>query len=73
MITPLRSVRVRRGLTLQAVADAVGFDTGNLSRMEQGKQPASRDMAERLAAYFNYEVTELQLIYPERYVLTSCH
>lgn len=66
--SPLRQARRQRELTLQAVADAVGTDTGNLSRVERGLQIPSKDLAERLAKFFG--ITELQIIYPERFA--SC-
>jgi transcriptional regulator with XRE-family HTH domain len=50
-ITPLRKVRKQARITLQEVAAAVGWDTGNLSRVERG-QRCSYEMAERLVAFF---------------------
>lgn len=55
---------------MKEVADAVEVDTGNLSRIENAKQTVSRELAERLAAYYGHEVTEMQIIYPERYMTT---
>ncbi len=67
MNSPLKQVRLKREKTLQEVADAVGIDTGNLSRIERGLQVPSKDLTERLAKYFEGEVTETQIIYPERF------
>ncbi len=67
MTTPLRQAREQRNLTIQQVAAAVGIDSGNLSRIERGIQVPSKDMTEKLAQYFNGEVTETQIIYPERF------
>lgn len=67
-MTPLAALRRKRGETLQKVADAVGTDTGNLSRIERGTQVPSKVMAEKLAQYFDNEVTETQIIYPERFM-----
>lgn len=67
MSTPLKDVRLKRGLTLKEVADAVEVDTGNLSRIENSKQTVSKDLAARLATFYGHEVTEMQIIYPERY------
>ena len=67
MTTPLRQARERRNLTIQQVAAAVGIDTGNLSRIERGLQVPSKELTEKLAKYFGGEITELQIIYPERF------
>lgn len=67
MQAPLKTVRIRRGHTLDQVAQAVGTDSGNLSRIENGKQKASPDLAERLAKHFGGEITEIQILYPERF------
>ena len=40
---------------------------GNISRLENGKQRASPDLAERLAKHFGYAITEIQILYPERF------
>lgn len=68
MKSPLRQARERRGLTLKEVADHVAVDQGNLSRIERGEQTPSKDLVESLSKFFGHEVTELQIIYPERYV-----
>lgn len=66
MNSPLRKARKARGLTLEDVAAKVGTDTGNLSRIERGQQ-ASKDMVDKLVKFFDGQVTELQIIYPERF------
>jgi transcriptional regulator with XRE-family HTH domain len=68
MITPLRRVREQRGQTIQQVAVAVGVDSGNLSRIERGVQVPGRELTEKLAKYFENEVTETEIIYPERFI-----
>lgn len=67
MITPLRRVRERRGETLTQVANALGVNQGNLSRIERGVHPPSKQLAIRLARHFRGEITEDQIIFPERY------
>lgn len=67
MNSPLKQARLRRNGTLVEVSAAVGTDTGNLSRIENGKQKASPKLAEKLAHYFGHEITEIQILYPERY------
>ncbi len=68
MQTPLRTLRKARGLSLQHVADAVGADTGNLSRIERIEQYPSRELAASLAKFFGPPLDELQVMYPERYM-----
>ncbi|MDR0703200.1 MAG: helix-turn-helix domain-containing protein [Azoarcus sp.] len=65
--SPLKNARLRHGQTLQSVAAAVGTDTGNLSRIERGRQVPSKDLAERLSQHFGGEVTETEIIWPERF------
>jgi transcriptional regulator with XRE-family HTH domain len=67
MISPLKKARLKRELTLQQVANEVGIDTGNLSRIERGLQIPSKELAEKLVKFFDNEVTETQIIYPERF------
>lgn len=67
MNSPLKRSRLKRELTLQQVANEVGIDTGNLSRIERGLQTPSKELTEKLAKYFDGEITELQIIYPERF------
>lgn len=65
--TPLQRLREKRGLTLKEVADAVDTDTGNLSRMERGIQK-SVDLAAKLVTFYGPgAITELEILYPERY------
>jgi len=63
----LKSLRIKRGQTLVQVARSVGTDAGNLSRVENGKQRPSPRMAAALAQHFGYEITEIQILYPERF------
>jgi transcriptional regulator with XRE-family HTH domain len=67
METPLRKAREQRGLTLQEVAKEVDTDQGNLSRIERGEQTPSKELAAALSAFFGHEVSEMQILYPERY------
>ena len=66
METPLKRARIRRNLTQLAVADATGIRQGYFSRLENGEAP-SPETAAKLAAYFGGELTELEILYPERY------
>lgn len=67
-ITPLRAIRTSRQLSLATVATAIGLDTGNLSRIERMTQQPSPATAEALSNFFDREITEEQILYPERFV-----
>jgi putative transcriptional regulator len=68
MKSPLRQVRESKGQTIVEVCRAVGTDPGNLSRVENGKQKASTELAAKLTQHFENEINEMQILYPERYV-----
>lgn len=67
MNSPLKRARLKRELTLQQVANEVGIDTGNLSRIERCLQIPSKELAEKLVKFFDNEVDEIQIIYPDRF------
>ena len=54
--TLLRTIRRRRGLSVRAVAQAVGYDPSNLSRLELGQQTPPRTVARALHRYYGGEV-----------------
>lgn len=60
-------VRESKGQTIVDVCRAVGVDPGNLSRLENGKQKASVEVAEKLAKHFAGGITEMEILYPERF------
>lgn len=68
---PLRIAREKRDMTLQDLAQLVESDVGNLSRIERGVQIPSRELAEKICNQFPGEITEIQLIYPERFMTES--
>lgn len=59
---PLRTARLERGLTLAKVAGAIGIDTGNLSRIERGRQLPDRDLAMRLFEFYERQVPLLSIL-----------
>ncbi|SUW63266.1 Helix-turn-helix [Buttiauxella agrestis] len=67
MQSPLRNLRKSQGLTLSFVANLVGIDPANLSRIERGQQIASLDVTERLVKFYSGKINELQILYPQRY------
>ena len=54
--TRLRTERKRRGLTVREVADAVGTDSSNMSRLERGVQRPTKDVARALFKFFRGKV-----------------
>jgi transcriptional regulator with XRE-family HTH domain len=69
MKSPLRQAREAKGQTIVEVCRAVGADPGNLSRIENGKQKASTELAEKLSKHFDGAITEIQIFYPELFPL----
>jgi transcriptional regulator with XRE-family HTH domain len=68
MKTPLRKARDAKQLTLGDLAKLVDSDVGNLSRIERGRQIPSSELAAKICGVFpDSGLTELHLIYPERY------
>jgi transcriptional regulator with XRE-family HTH domain len=59
--SPLKRARLRRGMTLQEVSYATKIDTGQLSRIENGKTQ-SLTHATTLARFFH--LSELDILYP---------
>jgi transcriptional regulator with XRE-family HTH domain len=52
-VTLLRLERKRRGLSVRVVAEAVGCDRTNLSRLELGQQTPTRSVARALHAFYS--------------------
>jgi putative transcriptional regulator len=67
LCTPLRRIRLSTGRSIHDVAGAVHTTAGNLSRIENGKQRPSAALAARLAKEFASQITEMQILYPERF------
>lgn len=67
MSTPLRVIRKSRRLSLWDVARATDTTAANLSRIERGLAGASRALSARLCEYFAGGITEMEILYPERY------
>jgi len=71
MKSPLRQIRERKGQTITEVGRAVTVDPGNLSRIENCKQKASTELAEKLAKHFHHEITEMEILYPDRFIVAD--
>jgi transcriptional regulator with XRE-family HTH domain len=71
-MTPLKRARTARKWTLADVSARLAqtgdaIDSGNLSRIERGVQRASATLAENLSRVFGGEITEIHILYPERF------
>jgi len=65
-MSPLRKIREKRHLTLEEVASAIEWDTGNLSRAERfGCKSIER--AAQLADFYGKGISEIHILYPERF------
>lgn len=69
--TPLHIVRSKRGHSTREVAEAVGVNQSQYSRVESGKRRPSPDLANRIAKHFGNEVTRDQILFPEDYLETG--
>lgn len=67
MNTHLRKLRTEKGMTISELAAAVQIDVGNLSRIERGKQLTSLENAKRIVDYFNGAITEMEILYPNKF------
>lgn len=61
----IREARKARGLTLEALANQVDTDTGNLSRLERGKQGASQELLTKLFNVLHLGVADVEHIRPK--------
>jgi|GEM_PF-6746553 len=68
-MTPLKAIRIRRGLKQVQVARDLRIDNGTYCRIENASVTATPAVAARIAKYFGDEVTRLQILYPEEYML----
>jgi transcriptional regulator with XRE-family HTH domain len=66
-VTRLKKARKKRGWTTREVADAVGVDQSQLSRVENAKKRASPELAARLHTHFGGDVTRDEILFPEYY------
>lgn len=67
-MSPLRSVRIKKKVTLEQLAKAVGSNVGNLSRIERGIYSPRKNLAEKIAKYFNYEINVFEITWPEKFI-----
>ncbi len=56
IVSQLKQIRKKKGLTQQDIADATGMKTPNVTRIETMKHEASLDALVRIADALGYEV-----------------
>jgi transcriptional regulator with XRE-family HTH domain len=67
METPLKKLRLRRGLTATEVAAAVGIDQAQYTRIENGAGTTPKT-AEKIVEFFGKRwINEMRVLYPERF------
>ena len=65
--TPLLKVREAKGVSQAAVAKAVGLDQTTYCKLETAVNRGRAGNAERICQYFGGALTELHIMFPERY------
>lgn len=55
----IRHLRLKKGLNIADLANAVGSDVGNISRLERAKQGYSDEMIRKIADFFGCPVADL--------------
>jgi putative transcriptional regulator len=65
-MTPLKRIRKARGLTAAGVAETLQMDQGHYTRIENGAS-TSAETAAKIAALFSPEISELHVLYPDRF------
>jgi transcriptional regulator with XRE-family HTH domain len=55
----MKELRVRRGLTTRALADALSVGHGSISEIEKGKRLPGADLVQKTATYFGVSADAL--------------
>lgn len=66
-LSPLQKIREACHLSQAKVAAAVGLDQSSYHCIETGKNGARPSTAERLVKFFGPALTEMHVLYPDRY------
>lgn len=69
MVTPLKAERLRRGITAEELATAVGVLQPAITRIENGQRGCGRALAIRLVKFFDGTLTRDQILYPEEHMV----
>ena len=65
----LRKLRESKELPLRKVAAAIDIDVAILSKMERGERRSSKEIVQKLANLYNYDLEELLVLYLSEKVL----
>lgn len=66
--TPIRRARIRKKWSQDQVARSVGINASTYNRIELGRYVPNAALAEKLSKVFEGRITEMQILYPERFV-----
>lgn len=66
-MTPLMREREARGWKRSQVYLPLAIDRSNYRKMELGTILPTAELAARIAALFGHAITEMQILYPDRY------
>lgn len=67
MSTPLERKRKEMKLTVEQVALSVNCSAPNYWRIESGKQQPRKDLLKAIIQFFNDEVSEMEILFPEQF------
>ncbi|HLS11814.1 MAG TPA: helix-turn-helix transcriptional regulator [Flavobacteriaceae bacterium] len=59
----LRELRQEKGFSLQEVSSVIDVDIAILSKMERGERKLSREVLEKLAELYKYDLKELLVLF----------
>jgi transcriptional regulator with XRE-family HTH domain len=65
--SPLKTERIRRGLTADELARAVDVKGPTISRIENGRTRPSPELTIRISEFFDEALTRDQILFPEFY------
>lgn len=65
--TPLERRRKQLGMTVEQVANSIGCSAPNYWRIESGKQQPRKDLLKTIILFFNDEVSEMEVLFPEQF------
>ncbi len=65
--TPLERKRKEWALTVEQVAASIGCSPPNYWRIESGKQQPRKDLLKTIIRFFNDEVSEMEVLFPEQF------
>ncbi len=67
IIRNIKNIRLEKGVNQEVIANELGFDIANWSRIENGKQELKVGQLEKIAKALQVEVIDL-FTYPKKYV-----